>query len=73
MTKFVSKHAKCPYYTCEDTVSVYCEGLAPGGSTHIMLGSGDRCADHRKTYCNTFNYGNCPYAKAMNYIYGAES
>ncbi len=53
----------CPYYKRETAQSVRCEGMSDGNLLHINFCSKENKKDHKKSYCCSHRYTNCPLAR----------
>lgn len=64
-------YAICPYFQSEDMLSIRCEGIVKeNNSTNVMRfkNSGLKKA-WLKRYCETYQFGKCPYAKVLENNY----
>lgn len=65
MQKKESKYAVCPYYHGEKGEKLYCEGVGGCASTILVFKKNADAARHRRVFCYSFGYRECPLAKAL--------
>lgn len=64
-------YAICPYFISEDPIRLRCEGIVKeNNATNVMY---FKNANQKKAwlekFCETHQYGKCPYAKILNNKY----
>ena len=60
--RYVSSMALCPFYRGEETMMIYCDGVAPGAT--IRLAFGNDAKDYKAAFCRE-NWRECPVAKML--------
>lgn len=61
---YESVYVICPFYEKHEGHMLQCEGMVSMYSTQKFDNKKDM-KSYMMKYCNTFNYGLCPYAQAL--------
>ncbi len=64
----VAKEPRCPFYHCEQTNSLLCEGLADSSTLHMVFTNPQKKTNYKKTHCNA-DYNACPIARILKEKY----
>jgi len=51
MKHYVSSGAKCPFYTCEESTRIMCEGIQTNSTVHIVFGMVNQRQKYSREYC----------------------
>jgi hypothetical protein len=66
-------YAICPYFETEDQTAIKCEGIVQLNQVdtvyQLRFPNKTRKKDHLQMYCETYQYGKCPYAAVLNKSY----
>jgi hypothetical protein len=66
-------YAICPYFETEDPLHIKCEGIVKLNKVNtefvMRFPSKDKKKDWLKEYCETYQYGKCPYAAIIENAY----
>ena len=66
--RYESSEALCPYYRMEDSRSIWCEGIDPGGSLQVTSASGKQAAIRKARFCRA-DWQKCYIAQALTKKY----
>ncbi len=65
-----SSAAKCPFYRCETTTEIYCEGVSERSIIVFRFFDGRNASRYRHSYCNSIcGHHDCPIYKALGEKY----
>ena len=71
MKRYQSSHALCPFYHSEDKQKIYCDGITPESSVHLVF-SNPAFKGKFETYFCCDNYHECRIAVMLNEMYAEE-
>ena len=71
MPKYISPYVKCPFYKCENSQSIHCEGISEENTIHMIFYPARAKNSYRKRVCEK-DYTKCPIAGMLNQKYGVE-
>ena len=64
--RYGSSYVKCPFYHCEESQKIHCEGVQKHTSVHIAFSSKAEKRRYKKEYCDTDKrYSRCLIAKTL--------
>lgn len=59
----------CPFFCGLSGHTICCEGIIPDTRTYTSFGSERRLKRYRRSYCDTFSYGQCPLCVVLEKKY----
>lgn len=69
---YSGKNVFCPYYKQEDKLKIYCEGVAPDTTTHIVFPSKEMLNKWRSENCEKAS-SSCALCIGLNAKWGYEN
>lgn len=64
----MSSGAKCPFYTCEESIRIMCEGIQQNSSVHIVFGMVKQRQTYSREYCQR-DYKQCIQYQGLMHKY----
>ena len=67
MSRFISKYAVCPFYHCNDTNRIRCEGVCERNTINLVFEDNREAITYEKRYCDSMdNHKNCLVYQMQN-------